>query len=366
MSTPLSTIKLSTTINYATTHTDLLPLTGVGGIANEPGLSICTEAASEIINDENDWKWNSVELCSPLGLTQGTGQPLIVYQSKQDYLFAGASAFTMNITPAGGSTGVQSSGASIDLASNSGVTVAAGVVTVNTLEPHRFAVGNGVYLFGLKATTGTASKYNSSFTDNGNQVAWGAPGPYVITSVPTSKSFTFAAATGQNNADVLGAPGITNFGWLTAATMMELNNNSSPMNVRHLAAMRNLPSWSKLADPEQVAVMQDFGTGVLLIRMMYSPAAVTWIVNLIYQQQSSVFVSLNQFWGIPDSMANLINQAVLYRAMRYIRSPSADNQYKILQAAIQKEKGSDQAEQSNVFLEPVDSLVDYGPYGVGF
>src|SRR5260221_4068535 len=130
----LSNIKLSTTINYATTHTDLLPLTGVGGIADEPGLSICTEAASEIINDENDWKWNSVELCSPLGLTQATGQPLIVYQSKQDYLFAGASAFTMNITPPGGSTGVNSSGASIDLAANSAITVSGGIVTVNTLE----------------------------------------------------------------------------------------------------------------------------------------------------------------------------------------------------------------------------------------
>src|SRR5690348_17004551 len=194
----LSTIKLATTINYATTHTDLLPLTGVGGFNDEPGLSICTEAASDIINDENDWKWNSVELCSPLGLTQGTGQPLIVYQSKQDYLFAGASAFTMNITPSGGSTGVNSSGASVDLASNNAVTVAAGVVTVKTLEPHRFAIGNQVYLFGLVATAGNAAKYNSTFTDNGNQTAWAAPGPYTILAVPTPTSFTFTAASGQN------------------------------------------------------------------------------------------------------------------------------------------------------------------------
>lgn len=360
-----STIKLLTTINYATTHTDLLPLRGVGGITDEPGLSICSEAASEIINDENDWKWNSVELCSPLGLTQATGQPLVVYQSKQDYLFAGASAFTMNITPSGGSTGVQSSGASIDLVTNNAVTVSGGVVTVKTLEPHRFAIGNGVYLFGLIATTGTAAKYNSSFTDDGNKTSWGAPGPYVVTGVPTPTSFTFAAVSGQANADVLGASGITNFGWLTAATMMELNNNSSPMNVRHLSAMRNLPSWSKLADPEQVAVMKDFGTGVLLIRMMYPPAAVTWLVNLIYQQPSIVFTSLNQSWGIPDNLVALLNQAVLYRAMRYIRSASAENEYKILQALIQKQRGSDQAEQSNVFMEPVDSLVDYGPFWMG-
>jgi hypothetical protein len=361
---PLSNVKLQTTINYCTTHTDLLPLTGVGGFADEPGLSICSEAASEIINDENDWKWNSVELCSPLGLTQGTGQPLIVYQSKQDYLFAGASAFSLN-SVGGVGTGINSSGASIDLASNNGVTVSAGVVTVKTLEPHRFVIGNPIYLVGLVATTGNAAKYNSSFTDNGNQTAWGTPGPYIITSVPTPNSFTFAAASGQNNADVLGSAGISNFSWATAGTMLELNNNSSPMNVRHLKAVRNLPAWSKLADPEQFAVMQDLGTGVILVRMLYAPAAVTWMVNIIYQQKPTIYLSLNQFWGIPDKYIGLINQAVMYRALRYIRSPGADSEYKKLQIAINEAKGADQAEESNVYLEPVESLVDYGPYWTG-
>lgn len=362
---PVSNITLQSTINFATTHTDLLPLTGVGGITDEPGKTICNEAASEIINDENDWKWNSVELCSPLGLTQGTGQPLIVYQSKQDYLFAGASAFTMNITPSGGSTGVNSSGASVDLASNNAVTVAGGVVTVNTLEPHRFAVGNTVFLFGLVAKSGNsanAAKYNSTFTDNGNQTAWA--GGYVLTAV-TTNSFSFAAVAGQSNGDILGAAGISNLLWLSAGTMMELNNQSSPMNVRQLKAMRNLPSWPKMADPEQVAIMQDYGTGVLRVRMLYVPAAVTWIVNLIYQQKPTLYSSLTQFWGIPDQYEMLINQAVMYRAYRYIRSPEANAEYEKLQTMIAEAKGADQAEQSNVFLEPLESLVDYGPFWLG-
>lgn len=360
-----STIKLATTINYALTHTDLLPLTGVGGLSDEPGLSICIEAASDIVSDENDWKFNSVELCSPLGLTQGTGLPLVVYQSKQDYLFAGASAFTMNITPSGTGSGTNSSGASIGLASANAVTVTAGVVTVNTLEPHRFAIGNTVFLFGLVAQTGNAanaSKYNATFTDNGNKTTWA--GGVVLTAV-TPTSFSFAALAGQNNADVLGAPGINDFNWLSAATMLELNNQSSPMNVRHLKALRNLPAWSKCADPEQVAVMQDLGTGVLLVRMMYVPAAVTWLVNLIYQKKPIVYTSLNQFWGIPDQYASMFNQAVMYRAYRYIRSPQADSEYKKLQQLILEAQGSDQAEESNVFLEPVESLVDYGPYWTG-
>src|SRR6185312_13342799 len=114
----------------------------------------------------------------------------------------------------------------------------------------------------------------------------------------------------------------------------------------------NLPAWSKLADPEQVAVMQDLGTGVLLVRFMYAPAAVTWIVNLVYQKQSVVFTSLNQTWGIPDNLVALINQAVMYRAFRYIRHPLADNEYKKLQSLIVKQTGSDQAEESSIYLEP--------------
>jgi hypothetical protein len=137
------------------------------------------------------------------------------------------------------------------------------------------------------------------------------------------------------------------------------------MNVRHLSAMRNLPAWSKLADPEQISVMQDLGTGVLLIRMMYPPAAVTWIVSLIYQQPPTIYTSLNQFWGIPDRYSNLFDQAVIYRAFRYIRSAEADNEYKKLQTMIAEAKGADQAEQSNVFLEPLDSLIDYGPFWMG-
>lgn len=358
----VSTITLQSRLNFASTQIDLLPLTGVGGYMNEPGLSICTEAASEIINDDNDWKWNSVELCSPLGLTQGTAQPLIIYQAKQDYLFAGASAFTMNISPSGGSTGVNSSGASIDLASNSGVSVTGGVVTVKTLEPHRFAVGNTVYLSGLTFSQGTAANYNATFTDDGNKTTWS--NGFAITAV-TTKSFSFAAITGQNNGDVGGAQGISNLGWLTSASMMELNNNSSPMNTRHLKAVRLLPIWSKQADPEQVAVIEDLGTGVIHLRFMYIPASVTWIVNLIYQKKAPIFTSLSSTWGIPDQYFSLINQAVLYRAYRHIDSPKADSEYKKLQAAIAEAKGTDQAEESNVFLEPMDSLIDYGPYWIG-
>jgi hypothetical protein len=362
----LSTITLQSTINFCLTHVDLLPLQGVGGITDEPALTICREAAGEIITQEDDWKWNRVELSSPMQLTQGNAQPLVIYSSKQDYRFAGANAFTMNITPSGSSTQVQSTGASIDLAANNAVTVSGGTVTVNTLEPHRFVVGNGVYLVGLVAASGNAANaanYNSVFTDNGTKTQWTGNG-FILTAV-TSTSFSFAAGVGQNNGDVLGAPGIFNFAWATAGAILEVNNQSSPMNIRHVKASRNQVPWSKLADPEFFSVEKDEGNGILQVRMLYAPAAITWFLDIIYQQTPTLYTSLSQTWGIPDRYVALINQSVMYRAMRYIRSPSAPAEGVNLKAMLAAAKGADQAEEANVFLEPIESLIDYGPYWVG-
>lgn len=359
---PAITLTLQSVINLASTHAELLPLANVGGYANEPALSICNDSASEIINDQHDWKWNSVEMGS-------VSAPLITMTNKQDYKFAGATAFVLAQNPTSGQPAVQSSGASLDLATNSAITVGnvgsppVLTVTVTTLEPHRFVVGNTVYLVNNTFTTGTASLYNATYTDNGNQTAWG--NGFVITAV-TATTFQFAAVTGMTSSDVGGAPGINNFGWLTGATIMELNNNTSPPNTRHLKARRELPRWSKCADPEQIAVMKDYGTGVILVRFYEVPSSAIWATNLIYQMAAPIFVSLTATWSpIPDAFGSVVRQAVLYRMYRYLNSPTAPAEYQKLQAEIQRAKGRDSAEESNVYLEPEDSLIDYGPYWTG-
>lgn len=355
-----STITLQTTLNLMSTHADLLPLSGVGGYTNEPALSLCNDAVAEIINDEQDWKWNRVELCSSQQLTLGTAQPLATCQNKQDYLFAGASAFVLSVS----SNSSPSSGASIGLASSSAITVASGTVTVNTLEPHRFKVGQTVYMMGVTMATGTSSKYNSTFTDDGNSTSWA--GGWAITAV-TSTSFSFAAASGQNNSDVGGAPGLVNFGWLTDASMIELNNNSSPVNNKPLKAERHLPAWSKIDEPQKVCVLSDNGAGVLTVRFYFVPGSTIFLVNLIYQKAAPVLTALSQTWSpIPDNYGHLVRQALFYRMYRYLNSPRADVEYQKFLKALQDGKGSDSAEESNVYLEPEDSLVDYGPYWAGF
>ena len=180
-----STITLQTISNFCSTHADLLPLTGVGGYTSEPFLSIASDAMAEIINDEQSWKWNSVELFDAVQ----TFQPLITSPTSKITCLR----VRLRLSSSEWRNASNSSGAAIDLIANSGVTVAAGVVTVKTLEPHRFAVGNVVNLVGLLFTTGTAANYNSTYSDNGSVCSWSTG--YTITAV-TAKSFSFSAGHG--------------------------------------------------------------------------------------------------------------------------------------------------------------------------
>lgn len=349
----VSTITLQQTLNFASTHADLLPLANVGGFSNEPGLTICNDAVSDIISDPNDWVFNRNEMA-----------PVFTCPNKQDYLFAGATIFSITVAPSPNTqASFPSMGWAIDLASNSAVTVTAGVVTINTLEAHRFAVGQTIYLTGLVVKTGaagTASNYNSTFSDNGSISQWS--GGYVITAIGTN-SISFAAISGQNNGDILGAPGITNFAYGTSATFQELNNNSSPPNNQPCTIYRELPQVSRCANPNSVAVIADLGTGVLKIRFHMVPSWSVWLCYIVYQAKPPLYTQLSQTWGIPDAYRSIINQAVLYRMYRYLNSETAPAEYAKLQAEIAKAHGADNASPTDVHIQPSESLMDSSYWG---
>jgi hypothetical protein len=330
-----STITLQKTVNFASTHADLIPLAGVGGFTNEPALTLCNDALSDIFSDPNDYKFNRVEM--PM---------LVTCPNKLDQQFGGACAFSLGST---------SQGWGIALASANGITVSGGVVTVNFLEAHRFAVGDTIYLTGVVATVGTTAKYNSTFTDNGSSSSWS--NGWVITGI-TSTAVTFAATSGQNNSDVAGAPGITNFGYATSASLQEMNNTSSPPNIQPCTTYRELPVISRVANPTKVSVIADNGNGTLKIRYNLVPGSTTWGVNIVYQATPPLKVALTDTWApIPDQYQALFNQALLYRMYRYLNSPIAEIEFKKLQAEIMKTQAGDDAEQTDVRVEPEESLM---------
>lgn len=332
-----STITIKKIVQFCSTHADLIPLVGVGGFTDEPALTLANDALSDILTEPTSWKFNSVFM--PL---------LVTTPNRQDYIFAGASAFSL---------GSSSSGACIDLAAKSAITVSGGVVTVATTQPHRFNVGDTIYLSNVGMSTGTSSAYNSVFTDDGNSSTWS--NGWVLTA-KTSTTFSFAATTGQNDSDVGGAPGITDCGWLSDATMVEMNNNSSPQHVLQLKAVKDIPVWSKVSTPEKVCVVQDRGDGTLLIRFYFVPGSTTFGVNIVYQAKAPIKASLADNWSpFPDHLSTVYRQAMLVRMYRYIDSPRAEVEYQKLQNEIGKARGFDDAEESNVYIEPAESLMDF-------
>lgn len=327
----MSNINLQSVVNFASTHVDLMPLAGVGGYTNEPALSICNDTISSLLIFPYDWKFNRVEM--PM---------LVTTPNKQDVQFGGATAFTL------GSGG---SGVGIALSSDNAITESGNTVTVNTLEVHRFQVGQTVFMAG-----NDNSAYNSILTDDGTKTAW--TNGWTLTAIPTPTSFQFTHT--SSGLPTSGAPGILDFGWLTGGSLVEMNSTSSPQHVVPIEAVKDLPVWGRVAQPEKVCVLKDNGDGTLKIRFYGVPGNVLWGVNLVYQAKAPVKTALTDDWSpFPDEYSFVFRQALLYRMYRYINDPKQTVEFQKLDQDIQRALAGGDREQTDVHIAPAEPLMDW-------
>ena len=327
-------------MNLASTHVDLLPLSGVGGYANEPALSLCNDVLQKLMAPPIaplpgqrplilDWKWNRAEM-----------NMLVTSPYRQDYLFAGAVLFSLN---AGQSAG-------IDLASANALTISGSTVTIKTLEQYNGAVGDVCYI------RGTGSNYDSTFTQNGVTSSFGG-NTYTITGI---SGLTITATLTGTASGISGSAGITDFNWLAGGTMVGLYANTPILPTRHLEAVRDIQPWGYSATPEKVAVIQDLGTGVLKIRFYQVPGSVLWGVNLVYQKSPVIKTALTDTWTpVPDNLGYVIRQGFLAVAYRYLNSPRADVEDQKFEREIRRALGDDDQEATDVHLYPETGLMTY-------
>lgn len=338
------TNSLQSVLNFCSTQAELIPLTGVGGYLQEPGLSMCNDALAGLLTAENNWKINRIDYPNYL----------VTAPFKQDYIWGGSSAFTI---------GASQQGWAISLASNSGITVSGGVVTVNTIEPHLFRVNDTVFLNGVVAQAGNAAiaaKYNSVFMQTLTGSSWS--GGYMITAV-TPTSFSFTAVVGQNDGDILGAPGIANYGWLQECYAYQMADTSAPQYNRLIYTKRQLAVARVVANPDSICVLSDNGDGTLNFRFYYCPGTICWGAKISYQASAPVKTDVSQSWApFPDHYAPVYRQALIARMYRYLNSPRAEVEYQKLQAEIAKIAGYDDNEQTDVHIQPSIPLLDDGLY----
>jgi hypothetical protein len=326
-----STKTINDVAKVAELYNKLQPLLSVGQITGEPTLSIANDVLQEIIFSSN-WKWNRNEMTM-----------FVTQQYKQDYLFAGATAFVIpNSTNA---IAPNCGGVGIDLASNNAITESGTTVTVNCLETHPFQVGQTAYIIG------TGSAYDSNYTVNSDGTFSGG---WTITAV-SSTSFQFTHTSSGLAAS--GAPGITDFGWLESGSVKYIQDNAQPQRIQYATVVRTLPLYSGPDIPNKFAVMKDFGTGVLKIRCYPLPTNYIVGVNLDYQQKVSLITDITQTWApIPDELAVVYSQGFLANAFRFVDKATYQQEYQKFQLLLQKAKAEQDFEQSSTGVSPSISI----------
>jgi hypothetical protein len=329
MSNLNQTLTLQNVVDFASTHVELMPLAGVGGISNEPALSLCNDVMTELTGQPNNWKFNSVFM-----------PPFVTAPFRQDYQFGGATAFTM----AGGGAGI-----ALKTAGTPGVSRTGTTVTVTTLEPHNFAIGDTVFMLG-----NVDAPFNSVYlaTPTGSSYTGG----WTILSTPTTTSFTFTHATSGSTTS--GAPGILDYSWLESVSMRILNSASPNPQIWHPEIVNSLPPVSACYQAQKWCMVQDNGDGTLRLRSDYSGPFTFMVVNMVYQGLPPVKTALSNTWApFPDALSFVVRQMFLARAYRFIRSPIADVEYQRAQAMINKALGRDDVEPSDQRLYPESSLM---------
>lgn len=329
----LTTVTLKSIWDFCSTHLDLLQVVGNGGYVNEPALSISNDAIGSLLMAPNDWDCNRIEM--PFFVTA---------PNRQDYVYAGAVAFTLGST---------SSGCGIGLAASSAITESGTTVTVRFLETCRFAVGDTFYMAG-----NTVSGYNSTFIDDGITSTW-SNGWTILTIAADKLSLTFTHT--SSGLATSGAPGINDYGWLTDATMTDLNDTACPRRVRKLQAEQKIQPTSDISDPIKVSVLKDNGNGTIKLRLREVPGTTTWAIYPNYQAKFTMKQApTDTIAPFTDSYASLVRQAILYRMYRYVNSSRAEIEFAKLQQEVDRAMGADNRTQSDMYLVPEDgSLMDW-------
>jgi hypothetical protein len=339
------TFTIQNAVDYARQNTKLLPLTGVGGVSNQPAVQFANDTLEELLAAPFPWKFN-----------RNTLKYFVTTPNKQDYIVNGACAF---VVAGAGSNSADAGGVALNLATDStpGLVTSAGTCTATCKEAitNIINVGDTVYIVGA-----TVSAYNSTYTDaqgNSNSGS-GWSGGYTVLTTPTSTSFTFSMGGSPANS---GAPGISDFGWLEYATATQSSSNATKPYVWHWQAVRDIQPDSKVGIPSKISVVSDDGAGNLTVRLRDLPGSQPFQVTMVYQKKPPVIAASatlsSTYWTpFPDRLNFVVNQMFLAKALSYSDSPKADAAFQKAMLMAAKASGADDNEETEQYIVPEDSL----------
>ncbi|HWF05689.1 MAG TPA: hypothetical protein VHA06_18530 [Candidatus Angelobacter sp.] len=348
MPSTLSTYTVQNLLDYARAHTSLKLILGIGGVANEPGMSIVNDVLQTVLARPFAWKFN--RKFAPFFVTQAF---------VQDYFFAGACAFTLApVVASGGQSSLGGGGVGIDLASNAAITQIGTTVTVNCLQRHNLLVGQTIFLNNVFTAAGVlVPALNAVFTMDTNAMTSTWTNGFVVTGLPTPTSFTFTATGGQ---PTCGAAGISDFGWLESATITDINNTGVPQPTGPIEAQDRISPCYTCDETEQLCLLQDLGNGILQFRINPCAPAYSMAIYATYQARARFLTRLQDNWAPwPDSLAYVLRAGIKAFAYDLADKPLTEKQMKMQQfdAAVKSALTYSDSENSNMGFAPSSGLM---------
>lgn len=293
-----STITLQNVVDFGRANTRLIPIVGVGGLGQEPALSICNDVLQECLSSPYAWRFNRKSI-----------PPFTTVNYQQDYYVTGATVTYVSPTNNGTNGGIFPV-----LLAPQGITLSGTTATLTTTGPHTIIKGATVSLQGM-----VDPNYNTSF---------------VVTAVPNNTSITFTVPTGWSPS---GAPGISDIGWIERCALQDYANTSPVKPVHSIEVVATLFIESIVQPPFKISHEGDHTPGVVLFRTWPVPSSQIWNVFMDYQVKPPIKTNISQNWAPwPDEFGFVLRQGFLAKALVFAEDPRAQAEMAKWQAVINK------------------------------
>lgn len=281
----------------------MIPVVGVGGISQEPALSLCNDVLQELLSAPYDWFFNRKTLApqtgaNPSGLPANAIPAFTTVAYQQDYVCSGCAAFVSG-------KGVIPINATAS--ANPGLTESGTTVTANTGDsgPHGFATNDSCQILNADV-----SGYNGTFT---------------ITVTDTTHFTYTAGSSGLANS---GGAGITDISWVSHCTLSDFNSTGTVKPYHDIEVVTSLFLESIIQPPMKICRLSDDETHTTsTFRVWPVPSSQVWGVFLNYQGKAPLKTALSQVWSPwPDELGYVLRAGLKWAILDHAEDPRAMNE----------------------------------------
>jgi len=230
------------------------------------------------------------------------------------------------------------------------IAASAGITTVTV--PNTMGINDQMTFSSVATNAGLNGTRVTLLSASATQVTFATPAGVTITN---------GSDTGYIYAAPSGAKGIFHFGWLQAADIFDLNNQTFPMPLDQIKAVHRLSrEYTTTGDKIELAVQKDFNNGVLQFRLSEPLSNYPFAIGFDYQKRAARMQSPGDVFPWPDDLSNVIFEMCLWQGMRFAYGVGAVEtklQMEVAQLALMQVLASEDREDNTMAMTPDWSIM---------